>query len=105
MQCNKSSISTGYNLNILLNFFFLQQRKTTQLNLQKDVIPAQKQPSCKRGCSSICKIASVKKVVKYRWWPRNGSIGRPGTNISITTIQVNYVSIPSETEMRQHKIT
>jgi len=49
MQCNKSSISAGYNLNIVLDFFLLQQRKTTQVNLQKDVISAQKQPSFKKS--------------------------------------------------------
>ena len=31
-----------------LHFFFLQQRKTTQVNLQKDVISTQKQPRCKK---------------------------------------------------------
>jgi len=33
--------------------FFLQQRKTTQVNLQKDVIFAQKYPNCKIGCGLI----------------------------------------------------
>jgi len=30
-------------------FLSLQQRKSTQVNLQKDVISPQKQPSCKKG--------------------------------------------------------
>jgi len=36
MQQNKTSISTGYNLNTyVLNFFFPVTGKTTQVNLQK----------------------------------------------------------------------
>jgi len=34
---------------MLLDFFFLQQTKATQINLQKDMISTQKQPSCKKG--------------------------------------------------------
>jgi len=45
-------VSIENNLYILLatdkfQFFFLQQRKTAQVNLQKDAISTQKQPSCK----------------------------------------------------------
>ena len=61
MQYNKTSISRGCDPNILLDFFFLWQRKTTQLNLQKDVISTQKQPSCKKGVA-LCKMASMKKL-------------------------------------------
>jgi len=46
MQYNKTGISSGYN--ILLDFFFLQETKTTQINLQKVVVSTQKQPSCKK---------------------------------------------------------
>jgi len=80
----------------MLKFFFLQKRKTTQApNLQKDVISTQKQPSCKKG-AALCKMASIKIVVKYRWRPRNGCDGRSVTKILITIIQVNFVPIPSE---------
>ena len=42
MQYYKTSFSTGYIVNVLLlDFFFLQKRKTTQANLQKDVISTQ----------------------------------------------------------------
>jgi len=37
----------------MLDFFFLQQRKTIQITLQKDVISTQKQPSCKKGCGPM----------------------------------------------------
>ena len=67
---------------------FLLQRKTIQVNLQKDVISTQKQPSCKKG-AALCKMASMKKVVKYRWQPRNGCDSRLVIKILITTIQVN----------------
>jgi len=67
MQYNKISFSTGYNLNIVLDSFFLQQRKTTRMNLQKRCDSYSKQPSCKKG-AALCKMASVKKVVKYKWW-------------------------------------
>ena len=53
MQCNKASISIEYNLNIPLDFFFLQQRKATYVKLLKDAISTRKQPSCKKGCSPM----------------------------------------------------
>jgi len=59
--------------------FSLLQRKTTQVNLhiQKDVISTQKQPSCKKS-TALCKMARVKKVVKYKCQPRNDCDGRAG---------------------------
>ena len=88
---NKSSISTS--------LWFL-------LNLQKDVISTQKQPSCKKWyCTVLSKIASMKKVVKCRWWLRNGCDGRSVTKIFKATIQVNFVPIPSEAGLRQHKFS
>ena len=42
-----------------------------------------------KKAAALCKMASMKKVVKYRWRPRNGCDGRSVTKISITTIQVN----------------
>ena len=44
--------------------------------------------NCKKGVA-LCKMASMKKVVKYRWRPRNGCDGRSVTKILITTIQVS----------------
>jgi len=42
------------------------------------------------------------KVVKSRWWPRNGCDGRSMTKkiYLVTTIQVNFVVIFSEAGMR-----
>jgi len=40
---------------ISIDYFFLQQRKTAQVNLQKGVISTQKKPSCKKGCSPMQK--------------------------------------------------
>ena len=39
----------------------------------------------KKG-AALCKMASMKKVVKYRWQPRNGCDGRSVTKILMTTI-------------------
>ena len=50
-------------------------------------------------------MASMKKVVKYRWQPRNGCDGKSVKKILIATIQVNFVPIPSEAGMRQHTFT
>ena len=41
-------------------------------------------------------MASMKKVMKYRWQPRNGCDDKLMTKILMTTIQVNFVLIPSE---------
>jgi len=49
-------------------------------------------------------MASMKKVMKYRWQPRNGCDCRSVKNL-ITTIQINFVLILSEAGMRQHKFT
>ena len=38
---------------VQLDLFFLQKRKTTQVNLQKDVLSTQKQPSCKKECGPM----------------------------------------------------
>ena len=38
---------------------------------------------------ALCKMASMKKVVKYRWRPRNGCDGRSVAKFFITTNQVN----------------
>jgi len=51
--------------------------------------PTQKQTSCKKG-AALCKMASMKKVVKYRWrQPRNGCDGRSVTKSLMMTIQVD----------------
>jgi len=42
-----------------VHFFFLQQRKTNQVNLQKDVISTQNQRSCKKR-AALCKMSSYK---------------------------------------------
>jgi len=42
------------------------------------------------------------KVVKSRWWLRNDcDIAKK----NLITVQVNFVLIPSEAGMRQHKLT
>ena len=79
----KTNISTGYNLIILLDFFFLEQRKTIPVDLQKDVVFTQSNQAVKKSVA-LCKMASMKKVVKYRWWPRNGCDGRSVAKILIT---------------------
>ena len=40
----------------------------------------QRQPRIKKGVT-VCKMTSMKKVVKYRWRPRNGCDGRSETKI------------------------
>ena len=45
-----------------LDFFFLQQRKTTQVNLQKDVISIKKQLSCKKSVQPYAKLLVWKKL-------------------------------------------
>ena len=47
----------------------------------------------------------MKKVVRHRWRQKNGCNGRSVTKNLITTIQVNFVSIPSEVGTRQSKFT
>ena len=68
-------------------------------SLQKNVISTQKSLAVEKGVP-LCKMASMKKVVKLRWQPRNGCDGRSVIKILITTIQVNFVLIPSEAGMR-----
>ena len=82
MQCNKASISTWC---ILLDFFFLQQRKTTQINLKR--------------CDIYSKIAKLKKkcVGLYKM---AGCDRR-----SLIKIRANFVPIPGEAGMRQHNFT
>jgi len=48
----------------------------------------------KKG-AALCKMTNIKKVVKYRWWPRNGCDGKSVTKILITTIQVNLYCLIS----------
>jgi len=48
-------------------------------------------------------MASMKEVVKYRWRPRNGCNDRSVTENLVMSNQVNFVPIPSEAGMRQHK--
>jgi len=121
MQYNRISI---YTINII------QQRKTTQVNLQKKMwqylnaihaikvvsphllaffllpakeknnssfitykkmwYPLKNSQAVKQGVA-LCKMASMKIVLKYRWRPRNGCDVRSVTNILITTIRVNFV--------------
>jgi len=50
--------------------------------------------------SSRTQIGQGEKALKSRWWPRDGCNGW-----SMATIQVNFVLIPSEAGMRQHKFT
>ena len=69
-------------INIILNFFFLYNKEKQLWYLLK------KQPNCKRN-TAYAKMASMKKVMKYRWQPRNGCHGRSVTKILITTIQVS----------------
>ena len=45
------------------------------------------------------------KVGKPRWRPRNGCDGWSMVKILITTIQMNFVSIPSEAGIRTQKLT
>ena len=65
--------------------------------------PTQKQPYAfelqKKVWPSLAALHTQdgqgEKVVKSRWWPRNGCDGPPmGKNLM--TIQVNFVLIPSE---------
>ena len=58
-------------------------------------ISTQKQSSCKKG-AVLCKMTSMKKVVKYRWQLRNDCDGSSGTKNLIMTIQVKFVPTPSE---------
>jgi len=45
-------------------------------------------------------MSSMKKAVKYKWWPRNGCDGRSVTNILIMKIQVNLCClIPASLEI------
>ena len=38
---------------------------------------------------ALYKMASTEKVVKYRWWPRNGCDGRSVTkNNSVTSLAI-----------------
>ena len=53
----------------------------------------------KKGVA-LFKMASVKKVVKHRWWPRNGCDGR-----SVTKHQLREFVLPYPSFTRnQHKI-
>jgi len=54
----------------------------------RKIYPLKNSQAVKKG-AALCKMASMKKAVKYRWRPRNGCDGRSVTNILITTIQMN----------------
>jgi len=95
IQYNKSSISTSA-------CFLLPA--TEKSNSSKFTKRCDIHPSCKNSVA-LCKMASMKKVVKYRWWQRNGCGGRSVIKILITTIQVNFVPNASKAGMRQHKFT
>jgi len=57
-------ISTEYNLNIVLDFFFLKQSKTTQVNLYKDVISTQAVKQMQNGqYEKGCEIQVVARMV------------------------------------------
>ena len=113
IQCNKSSfycISMGNDPYLLpatdecTNSF--QQLKSSPCSREKQLKFIKWYP-CKnsQGCKKLCKKTRVKKVVKYRWWPRNGCDGRSVEKSLIKTIQVNLVPISSEAGIRQHKST
>jgi len=57
--------------------------------------------------AALFKIASVKKVGNQNGQPRNGCDGthKLMEKNLITTIQVNFVLIPGEAGMKQHKFT
>ena len=65
---------------VQLDLFFLQKRKTNQVNLQKDdiVLSTQKQLSCKKDCSPMQNKRSCEIQVCQ---PRNGGDGRSVTKI------------------------
>ena len=86
----------------LLACFLLptKQKNNSKLyNLQKGVISTQKQPTLKK-VAALCKMATMKKAVKCRCWPKNGCDGRSVTKNLATIIQVNFVPIPNEAGMR-----
>ena len=61
--------SLATSVSVQLDFFFLQKRKTTQVNLQKDVLSSQKQPSCKKECSPMQNERSCEiQVAAKKWW-------------------------------------
>jgi len=64
-----------------------REKQLKLYNLQKDVNSLAVKKS-----AALCKMASMKKVVKYRWRPRNGCDGRSVTKILITAIQMNCVA-------------
>ena len=84
---NKSIISTSA---CMLSSSCNRGKQLKLYNLQKDMISTQKQPSCKKG-AALCTMAN-EKVVKYRWWSRNGC---DGTKIVITIVymQVKHYAI------------
>jgi len=61
----------------------------------------------KKVRAALFKNSQCEKSCESKGWPRNGcdSIHRLMTKILITTIQVNFVLISSETGVRQHKLT
>ena len=61
--------------------------------------PLKNNQAIKKGVA-LCKVANIKKVVKYMWQPRNDYDGRSVKKFLITTIQVNFMPIPSEAGMR-----
>jgi len=84
--------------NVKLGLFFKFGSYIILFSEKKQQLPAeylstQNSQAIKKG-AALCKMVSMKKVVKYRWQPRNGCDGRPLTKILITTIQVNFLPIP-----------
>ena len=52
-----------------------------------NIVLLRNRQAVKKGVAQ-CKMASMKEVGKYKWWPRNSYGDRSATKISITTIQV-----------------
>jgi len=96
--CNKSSIST---FGCMLSLPATEKSNSIKLIYKKMWYLLKNSQAAKKG-AALCKMAGMKKIVKYRWQPRNGCDGRSVKNILIMTIQVNFVLIPG---MRQHKFT
>ena len=91
----------------LLACFFLpatEKNNSSYIIFKKMWYPLKNSLAVKKG-AALCKMASMKEAVKYRWQPRNGCDDRSVTKILITTIQVNIVLISNEAGMRQHKFT
>ena len=96
--CNKSSIST---FGCMLSLPATEKSNSIKLIYKKMWYLLKNSQAAKKG-AALSKMAGMKKIVKYRWQPRNGCDGRSVKKFLRTTIQVNFVLIPG---MRQHKFT